>query len=93
MSSVCGLPGSEQLCAQWFTQLHNYTTTNGINTASGDVNMQERCLSSGGSRQVSIVSVETPFAGLYNTNMHLQQHYTATLDSKETPLRCTKFLY
>ena len=38
-----------------------------------------------------------PFAGaracrLYNTNMHLQQHYTTTLDSKETSLPCAKFL-
>ena len=30
--------------ALYFTQLHNYTTTNRIITGTSDVNVQERCL-------------------------------------------------
>ena len=30
---------------------------------------------------------------VYNNNIHLQQRYTATLDSKETSLPCFKFVY
>ena len=30
---------------------------------------------------------------VYNNNIHLQQRYTATLDSKETSLPCSKFVY
>ena len=29
---------------------------------------------------------------VYNNNIHLQQRYTATLDSKETSLPCSKFV-
>ena len=30
---------------------------------------------------------------VYNNNIHLQQRYTATMDSKETSLPCSKFVY